>query len=613
MFNLGVAALIAGQHDNQKERTPPKRPIPVTFPDVAWPEPSVKHPPSAWTGTASSPIAEHILRLKKPSDVNLETLRLFNVSLEPQCAIDQLLPQSYLPPTSWFEPPGQGPTEKPVNAGVPFGGILSNGRRIPDRNEFYLRAREVIFDNSDAFAALTRKALPEQVPPRLAHYRKFWEGLDNLAYYWDNSLDEYLPPKEDAIAPSDEKDTAICEMPGELQESGSLDQTTNENFDADEPRKKPKTETQSGVTPSPVAPPGSEGNAPLSRPGSIASSKGMAARIEPPKVPWVMNMRATQDSPVDLSKGSYRGYRIGNGPEMPDQYRLECVRAFLEPVAWAFAVTFNPHRRPPVLCLGNVRFPVRMNSVGWRGPPDRVKARQGWMEGPVLGVQCRPETNFGSPHKAHADSVLDVVRELGGMLLLAQERAREGRTETRAGEGKWWTTVPRWGGGPGGEIGEAEGASDSPATDLAARLEEKRCSRSRLGLKERRRPSPAEVWKILRSGNPLWDPKVTYEAIGKERGSEWDEVFMVSSLNHHISVLKLRIHRNYLRFLEEGVMPPEEDSSEPWWSPALQRTRWYDLFDVEDRKEAMRGLWGIMQYLMRTPETKEAGDVGMKN
>jgi hypothetical protein len=167
-----------------------------------------------------------------------------------------------------------------------------------------------------------------------------------------------------------------------------------------------------------------------------------------------------------------------------------------------------------------------MNNVGWRGPTDRIKARQGWLEGPLFGVQCRPETRF----EGQDDAVLDTVRELGGLLLLAQERAREGRKERRAGEGKWWTERPRWGGGPGGEIGEAAGASDAAPSEAPVKAEEKETPAARLrsrDLKERatsRRPSPAEIWKVLRPGGPLWDPKIAYEAIGKHPKSDWDEV-----------------------------------------------------------------------------------------
>jgi hypothetical protein len=74
---------------------------------------------------------------------------------------------------------------------------------------------------------------------------------------------------------------------------------------------------------------------------------------------------------------------------------------------------------------------------------------------------------------------------------------------------------------------------------------------------------------------------------------------MVSSLNHHISVLTLRVHPIYLQHLTEGTLPEEAPSQADWFSPKLQRTRWFDLFNVDDRTEAMRGLWGIISYLMR--------------
>ena len=69
-------------------------------------------------------------------------------------------------------------------------------------------------------------------------------------------------------------------------------------------------------------------------------------------------------------------------------------------------------------------------------------------------------------------------------------------------------------------------------------------------------------------------------------------------------MLKLRVHPDYLRFLAEGTIP--QDPSDPeWCSPKLQRTRWFDLFDIGDRTEAMRGIWGIMNYLMRAQEEQD--------
>lgn len=404
--------------------------------------------------------------------------------------------------------PDQG-AAKPAE---PSAKLLCNGKRVPDHSEFYLRAKEISFSNQDAFANLTRKPMGEKVPLRLAHFRKFWEGLDNMAYYWDNSLDEYLPPKLEGNN-DDDTDPAPSDEVGNTNGSNPPDSVSP---GMEEPRKKVKTEP-------PVAKATAMPSAPLTLNDLMSAGRALPARTAPSIAPWEANAAAVSEKPVDLSKGSYKGYRIGNGPEMPDSYRLETVRAFMEPITWAFGVTLAPHRRPPVLLLEHVRFPVRVSTVAWRGPQDRIRARQGWMEGPVLGVQCRADTGFGSRGDLQADSVLDTVRELGGLLMLAQERAREGKTEQRSGEGKWWTTTNRWGGGPGGEVGEAKGASDAPVAEDAAKANQSMTGRSRDGSKVRRKPTPAEIWKVLKPGNPVWDPKVVYEAIGKDPSTAWDD------------------------------------------------------------------------------------------
>ena len=554
----------------------------MTFPSLHPPAPSLWVPPPSWTDASAPGVAAHFIALKKPSDVNLDTLALLNVSFEPECTFETLLAsisndaQSHLPPTSWLQEAEHDHADSTSTEPKK----LCNGKKCPDRNDFYLRAKEISFKNQDAFANLTRRPMGEKVPLRLAHFRKFWEGLDNMAYYWDNSLDQYLIPTADN---GHDKSTSRVEAA-----TGSSPLSTTFPSE-EEPRKKAKTE-----------PP---------------------ANTSALKAPWEANAATLSEKSIDLSKGSYKGYRIGNGAEMPDSYRLETVRAFLEPIAWAFGVTLVPHRRPPVLQLEHIRFPVRMSTVAWRGPQDRIKARQGWMEGPVLGVQCRADTNFASTGDLQTNSVLDTVRELGGMLLLAQERAREAKSERRAGEGKWWTTTHRWGGGPGGEVGEGQGASDAPSTDSGGKSEDKPTSRSRVGSKDRRKPTPAEIWKTLKPGNPLWDPKVVYEAIGKDKSVAWDDVshkltlsgpnltkaqvFMVSSLNHHISILKLRVHPLYLQYLTEGILPESAPEDGDWCSPKLQRTRWFDLFDVNDRNEAMRGLWGVLDYLMRAQQDSD--------
>lgn len=111
---------------------------------------------------------------------------------------------------------------------------------------------------------------------------------------------------------------------------------------------------------------------------------------------------------------------------------------------------------------------------------------------------------------------MDLLREVAALLLLAQERAREGKSEKKPGEGKWYTNTPRWGGGPGGEVGNATENSDE---DPAKKDEKKSGTKTR-----NRRTSAAEAYKRLHPGMGTWDARVTYEAIGKDEGSEVDDV-----------------------------------------------------------------------------------------
>jgi hypothetical protein len=74
---------------------------------------------------------------------------------------------------------------------------------------------------------------------------------------------------------------------------------------------------------------------------------------------------------------------------------------------------------------------------------------------------------------------------------------------------------------------------------------------------------------------------------------------MVSSLNHHISILKLTIHDAYLDYLATAKCPENPPKETDWSRPKLQRSEWLDLFDMEQRVLAFRALWAVMDYLSR--------------
>jgi len=79
---------------------------------------------------------------------------------------------------------------------------------------------------------------------------------------------------------------------------------------------------------------------------------------------------------------------------------------------------------------------------------------------------------------------------------------------------------------------------------------------------------------------------------------------MVSSMYHHVSLVKLKVHGAYVDYLEDGTLLASLPTDPEWCRPLMQRSQWFDLFDVGQRVEAFRCLWGIMSYLTRdTPET----------
>lgn len=87
------------------------------------------------------------------------------------------------------------------------------------------------------------------------------------------------------------------------------------------------------------------------------------------------------------------------------------------------------------------------------------------------------------------------------------------------------------------------------------------------------------------------------------------QIFLVSCLYHHVSILKLTIHDAYTNYLTTGVMPDPIPDHQDWCSPRLERTDWFDLFNQEQRVDAFRYIWGVMEYLNRDMTTKSSNEV----
>ncbi|OKL60725.1 hypothetical protein UA08_04433 [Talaromyces atroroseus] len=308
----------------------------------------------------------------------------------------------------------------------------------------------------------------------------------------------------------------------------------------------------------------------------------------------------TGDEEVKTYKRAYKGRRVGTGSEMPVDIRDDTMRGLLEMVAWPFQCQASVPAQQPRLNVQKLLFPVRHTLVAGRVPQDRQAARSGILEGPMLGVQCREETAFRDPEETPGygqKEMCDIFREVGAMLLLAQERSREGTVEVKPGEGKWWTTVPRWGGAP--DDGVTGDAADEGSASTTINLEKQsrdkpqdgddsnsnmyKRSRYSYPLRSARRSgrsrklTVSERWKIIEPGPSLWDKRTKYMQIGKPRGSLYDDIFLLSQLNHHVSILHLRVHRRYIDSLTNGSSSSsnenEDDPEQPWNVLKLRRSK----------------------------------------
>ncbi|KAF4451631.1 hypothetical protein FALBO_16300, partial [Fusarium albosuccineum] len=306
-------------------------------------------------------------------------------------------------------------------------------------------------------------------------------------------------------------------------------------------------------------------------------------------------------------------FRTSPGSSMPPEYRNNLMTAFIKLVAYDFGCNVSPSRTEPRLHLSSPEGTRPRKTYCpsgclfvFQSPTTREAARAGVVHGPVAAVSARGTTDFTSPDPETAQS-LDLAREIVAALITAQHRSREGKTERRFGEGQWWTTAKRWGGGPGGPIGReiekdaVQGDKDTKPSDENGLPVSK---------KPRKNMSIYDNYRMIRPPSSTWDKKAQYEAIGRRQGADYDDIFVVSSLFHHVSILRVRVPNRLLEAIEGSREPDQAKRS--WGKVEAWRSPWYDLFDTKQRLAALQLVWGMMAYQMR----KDAGtdeDVNMTN
>ena len=199
--------------DENEPREPPPPPTPLQFPSNI----PQKQPSSTCQQLDVVELFNNIIR----TGAQLKHLEGFGVLLENNVRLDDLLIADFLPPNSWLDDPalteGSDFTTTP-----PLPQSLSNGQNAPDRKAFYNLVKELMYDNGDAFRAARRQPGQQGRPkPHIIHSRRFWNGLADMAEYWDVSLDRYSDPIE-------EKDKVAMDIDELLSEVQEVDEKPTE-------------------------------------------------------------------------------------------------------------------------------------------------------------------------------------------------------------------------------------------------------------------------------------------------------------------------------------------------------------------------------------------------
>ncbi|MCJ1416167.1 hypothetical protein MMC32_002502 [Xylographa parallela] len=502
--------------------------------------------------------------------------------------LDQLVPPQCLPSSLWGNNPDIGSSKETSSISASVISRLRNGTLIPGDQAYHPRMKELLFDNEDAYRAVHRRIpRPGKSAVRPAYLRRFYIALQIVGEFWDTSLDGPAHASDNVTNASSSPDGKV--VSDKFAPSSMQSTYTDREHQSSSKHKNPD------VAVSHLA--GAE------EPRSMATSKSFAVPISQSMVPSSVSPKMSSNSPEvsgNVAQDNYAGRRMSTGTMMPGQYRDNLLKEFLEPLLWAFGCRYEMPRIQPHLYVRSLKIPVDLSGVVYCTPKERPSSMTGSLEGPLLGIQGRHGTTFGE--EDGQSDLVDLLREVGAMLLIAQERSREGAHEVIPNLGKWFITKPRWGGGTGEAMGEpldlaCEGEVISQQKQRDEEPPTKKRSREKRVRVERTREAARKdnIRKSTMPPSSRWDSRIKYMRVGKDTESEFDNIYLISSVNHHVCIVRLLVHPDYLSYLANGGDP----LGQPWFKLQIDRSRWFDLLSAEDRVEAMKGIWGVLTWLMR--------------
>ena len=399
-----------GENLIDRERNPPPKPIPLEFPSYIPPKCE-----NSLTEKHLKTVCRSLASIRRLADIHDSHLSQLNVQLE------QDVPLSAIVADKQFE-------DRP---------LLYDSDLLAMLNELEV-------DNEDAYREILRLPPAEgRKKPRLAYSRNFFASLEDMSRYWDDSRDNYYEVEskegEDSTKETPKSVSAKATnilRPGDVEMTGTG--KTEQNI-----------QQENSIS-------------------SQSSSTGGKLTTETTRLPTRPKMKQV-----------YKGNRLGNGEQMSAGTRVAAIRNLLKMAVHKFNCRDYDVSPREKLRIRNINVPAASyNFCVAKLPTDTKLLRTRMVEGPVMAVHCRNEVRFKSregllgPTSDFVGEQFDLFREIGGMLMLAKQRAREGSALSKEPrEDQWWAIKRRWGGGEikWGQIASEVLEDDDPSWSPAER------------------------------------------------------------------------------------------------------------------------------------------------
>lgn len=510
----GCSVSLASYVDPTKPRLQPEAPTNVDLPNYRN-FTSDAQGPSDWDSEDTRPDFRHrYTNLRRPGDVTGRLLYDFNFDISLPRPIKDLIPtdfdgHSYVPLT---------------DENVDVSTIAESTRTC--QPAFTARYSELKCDNDLIYRTVCRAKLPAGVERiRLTSFRNFFSALEGMSEHWETDMDYYFISGQELDDDDDDEPELEPKLPQRPPHSGGMTgpvsfatagmfskrATTSSGIKRNGVLSEPEDYMlvdSKNIPEMPLSPKTMQG-------GMSLGAQLRSAGLVPPRSLSTHSSTSDSSSEADLPIPMYRGRRISSGIKMPGLYRTETVKGFLEAAIFNFNCKLSLPRAPATLLICGVRVPVRHQTfLVHRVPSDRQTAKSGIVEGPVLGSFVRQDVEAyseGTEQQRKERLQMDLLREMGCLLHVAQERRRQGRQE------RVWTKPTPPAGHWFSEMASDKSVPDDSLVSLLG-------STNGMGHKAQKVKTKYEMWKDMQPQRAIWDAKIKYMAIGKDDDSDWDEV-----------------------------------------------------------------------------------------